>query len=96
MHLQLGLRLPQGLVAAVDDMHKRARVGLLALHIVPLDVLDVFVTGNPRAGPGKCLRTIAIRYSSDIVRCKCRCYQVRCAKSSSAWPHPPLSSNLIG
>jgi hypothetical protein len=52
MHLQLGLRLPQGLVAAVDDMHKRARVGLLALHIVPLDVLDVFVTGNPRAGPG--------------------------------------------
>ena len=63
--LQLGLLLPKRHVVAADEMHQRSRVCLLALHVVTLNMLDVFIACNPCTRTSESLRAILKNESED-------------------------------
>jgi hypothetical protein len=91
-NLQLRLLLLQFQVVAVDEVNKGARVGLLALHVVPLHVLDVLVACNPGACDGESLRDIRTsetcpqRKVLHNLRRTRRCEAISSAKPCAARP----------
>ena len=67
-------------------MHQRSRVCLLALHVVTLNMLDVFITCNPCTRTSESLREILKKESVDGMDCL----------AAPKLPYPPLRSDLIG
>jgi hypothetical protein len=47
VNLKLRLLLTKHHVVAMNEVHKRARVCLLSLHVVPFNVFDVFFARDP-------------------------------------------------
>ncbi len=55
-HLQTRLLMATGHAVALDEMHQRARVGFLALHVVSLHIFHVALACDHRARTGQGLR----------------------------------------